>query len=111
MNVLEKFITKISGQNIENMNRYTENMNMMVASLKEGFQKTEVSSPASPISQRTMKLTKTAKVPFWSCDRLMENFTKQLETWNEINEDIPEFVKFHYFIASLKTNKEIKGLP
>ena len=41
---LQRLVTHISGQNTENINRYTENMNTMVASLKESFQKTEVSS-------------------------------------------------------------------
>ena len=30
---------------------------------------------------------------------------------SEIKEDVPEFVKYHNFVESLKTNKEIKGLP
>ena len=41
----------------------------------------------------------------------METFVKQLQTWTDINEDVPEFVKYHDFIESLKTNKDIKGLP
>ena len=57
------------------------------------------------------KLTKPAKVPSWSHDMLMETFTKQLRTWTEINDDVPEFVKFHNFIESLKNNNEVKGLP
>ena len=88
-------------------------MNTMVASLKEGLQKTEMSFPAFPVysAMRTTKLTKQAKVSSWSCDMLMETFTKQLETWNEIKEDVPEFAKSYDFIESLKSNKEIKGLP
>ena len=41
----------------------------------------------------------------------VENLYKQLETWWEINEDVPEFVKFHDFVESLKVNKEVKDLP
>ena len=35
---------------------------------------------------------------------------KQLTTWQEINEDIPEFAKYHELIEELKKNKDIKGL-
>ena len=35
---------------------------------------------------------------------------KQLTTWQQINEDIPEFAKYHELIEELKKNKEIKGL-
>ena len=31
-------------------------------------------------------------------------------TWTGINEDVPEYVKFHDFIEELKKNKYIKGL-
>ena len=41
----------------------------------------------------------------------LETYIKQLETWAKIHENIPEFVKYHDFIDSLKTNKDIKGQP
>ena len=41
----------------------------------------------------------------------LETYIKQLETWAEINEDVPEYIKYQDFIESLKTNKDIKGLP
>ena len=41
----------------------------------------------------------------------LETYIKQMETWSEINENIPEFVKYHNFVESLKINKKIKGLP
>ena len=40
----------------------------------------------------------------------LETYVKQLTTWQEINEDIPEFAKYHKLIEELKRNKEIKGL-
>ena len=44
-------------------------------------------------------------------DLSLETYIKQLEMWAEINEDIPEYVKYQDFIENLKVNKEIKGLP
>ena len=40
----------------------------------------------------------------------LETYVKQLTTWQQINEDIPEFAKYHELIEELKKNKEIKGL-
>ena len=40
----------------------------------------------------------------------LETYTKQITTWTGINEDVPEYVKFHDFIEELKKNKDIKGL-
>ena len=39
LNCLERLITKISGQNIDNINKYTENMTTLVSSLKDGIAK------------------------------------------------------------------------
>ncbi len=33
-----------------------------------------------------------------------------MTTWQEINEDVPEFARYHELIEELKKNKEIKGL-
>ena len=40
----------------------------------------------------------------------LETYVKQLTTWQEINEDLPEFAKYHELIEELKRNKDIKGL-
>ena len=40
----------------------------------------------------------------------LETYVQQLTTWQEINDDIPEFVKYHELIEELKKNKEVKGL-
>ena len=40
----------------------------------------------------------------------LETYVKQLTTWQQINEDIPEFGKFHELIEDLKKIKEIRGL-
>ena len=40
----------------------------------------------------------------------LETYTKQIMTWTGINEDVPEYVKFHELIEELKKNKDIKGL-
>ena len=40
----------------------------------------------------------------------LETYIKQLKTRLEINEDVPEYVKYHDLIEELKRNKKIKGL-
>ena len=40
----------------------------------------------------------------------LETYVKQLTTWQEINEDVPEYARYHELIEELKKNKEIKGL-
>ena len=57
------------------------------------------------------KLLKPAKVPTWIKDLTLETYIKQLITWSDILEDISEYVKYQYMMESLKTNKEVKGLP
>ena len=61
------------------------------------------------LSQRPAKHTKPAKVPLWTKDMTLETYVKQLTTWQEINEDLPEFAQYHELIEELKKNKEIKG--
>ena len=60
---------------------------------------------------RVTKLTKPVKVPMWLRNMSLETFTKQLQTWTEINYEVPEFMMYHDFMESLKTNKDIKDLP
>ena len=55
-------------------------MTTIVASLKEGLvKKYESPTVASPVV-RTIKLTKPAKVPSWSCDMTLEMYVKEIET-------------------------------
>ena len=62
-------------------------------------------------SGKTKLLMKLAKVPTWTNDLTLETYTKQLLTWSDNLEDIPEYIKYADLMESLKTNKEIKGLP
>ena len=104
--------------NTENLKSYTENISGMMASntenMKSFFQniKKREHSPSGSFSPspRPAKLTKPAKVPSWTKDMSLETYVKQLTTWQQINEDIPEFAKYHELIEELKKNKEIKGL-
>ena len=57
------------------------------------------------------KLLKPAKAPTWTKDLTLETYTKQLHTWSDILEDIPKYIKYQDLMESLKTNKEVKGLP
>ena len=40
----------------------------------------------------------------------LETNTKQIATWTGINEEVPEYVKFHDLMEELKKNKDTKGL-
>ena len=95
---LTRLITQISGQNVDNMNYYMENMTSLVTSIKDTFKKDEVQSSAVAPG-RTTKLTKPAKAPSWSKDMSLETYTKQL------TKEVPEYVKFHDVIKELKKIK------
>ena len=89
------------------INSNTESMAKLINS-----KKSEVTpSPSNDAGTvRVSKLTKPAKVPSWTKDMSLETYVKQLATWQDINEDVPEYVKYHDLIEELKRNKEIKGL-
>ena len=94
---LKRLMTQIAGQN-------TDNMTKLVDSLKTKEEKT--------VSEvRTAWVTKPAKVPSWTKDLTLETYIKQVETWNDVNEDVPSNTKYQDFVEGLKTNKEIRGLP
>ena len=79
----------------------------LVTSITEGnksllnVKKREHSPSMTSSSPRPAKLTKPAKVPSWTKDMSLETYVKQLTTWQEINEDIPEFAKYHKLIEEL----------
>ena len=97
---IECLITLIYGQNTSNMNLYNKNMTTLVKFLKDSLPKTEVqgdgtlkttASTSSLVGGAKMaKLMKPAKVPTWTKDLTLETYTKQLLTWSDILEDIPE---------------------
>ena len=75
-----------------------ESMMALVMSLRDSFKRktptaTGVTS-ADEIGTRVTKLTKPVKVSIWSKSMSLETFAKQLETWEDINEDILEFMSF-----------------
>ena len=55
---LERLLTKISGQNINNMNPYTENMMTLVTSLKDTFKKDEASAAPGVTTTAGGRVTK-----------------------------------------------------
>ena len=85
-----------------NSNTETMNPNMTVLMIKIGdsFKKETVASTPSGSSTteagvtKVTKLTKPAKVPTWTKDMSLETYNKQSATWMEINEDVPEYVKY-----------------
>ena len=85
-----------------------------MTSLMTIFKKETVSSTPSDSTKKeaevikVTKLTKPAKVPTWTKDMSLETYNKQLASWSEMNEDVPEYVKYHDLIEELKKNKVIK---
>ena len=61
---LQRLITQISGQNVDNMNKYTENMTTLVTSIKDTFKKDESQSPASTASTVGATAHQASKSPY-----------------------------------------------
>ena len=59
---------------------------------------------------RIAKLTKPTNVPSWTKDISLETYVNQLTTWQDINEDVPEYARYHELIEELKKNKDIKKI-
>ena len=53
---------------------------------------------------------KRVKVPSWTKNRTLDTIVRQLEIWGGSNGDVLEDTQFQDLVASLKLNKEIKGL-
>ena len=74
----------------------------LVTFLKDSFKKETPAvaavTSATKTGTRGIKLTKPLKVPTWSRSRALETFKKQLQTWSEMNEEIPEWMKYHDLI-------------
>ena len=68
------------------------------------------STETSTVSNKPRLLTKPAKVPVWTKDLTLETYIKQIQSWSDVLEEIPEHVKYADLIESLKTNKDIRGL-
>ena len=84
-------LERLIGSNTENMKSFFHNV-----------KKRELSpSNESPSSERPAKLTKPAKVPSWTKDMSLETYVKHLTTKQEINEDVPEFARYHELIEEL----------
>ena len=72
------------------------------------LKKETVSTPSSELIKKeaevtkVTKLTKPAKVPTWTKYMSLETYNKQLASWTEMNEDVPEYVKYHNLIEELK---------
>ncbi len=99
-------LTDLINSNTESMKKLTNSTTSLLTT-----KKSEASpSPSNDAGTRVKKLTKPAKVPSWTKDMSLENYIKQLATWQGINEDVPEYVKYHDMIKELKRNKDFKGL-
>ena len=78
-----------------------------------GDTKEKKSNPTevSTFNNKPKLLTKPAKVLVWTKDLTLETYIKQIQSWSDVLEEIPEHVKYADLIEILKTNTQIKGLP
>ena len=77
----------------------------------ESNEKKSIPTETSTVNNKPKLLTKPAKVPVWTKDLTLETYIKQIQSWSDVLEEIPEHVKYADLIESLKTNTQIKGLP
>ena len=90
----------------------SQTLTLTMTSLVDTLKTRESKDSVSGVSEvRTARVTKPAKVPSWTKDLTLETYIKQVETWNDINEDDPSNTKYQDFVEGLKTNKQIRGLP
>ena len=87
----------------------TKNIETVVGSLKADTVKVDTVETRG--DDNTAKIIKPAKVPTWTESLSLETYIKQIETWSEINKDVPENTKYQDHIESLKINKDVKNLP
>ena len=97
MSGLKKLIFQITEQNMGNIDK-------IVKALK-------TKKEESGMKVRIACVTKPAKVLTWTRNLSLESYIKQIETWNEVNEDVPTNMKYQDSVESLKVNKEIIVLP
>ena len=105
--ILLKGLKELLDSNTKNMD---SNMAKLVKSLKKDTDPhdgTESKSEAGVA--RVANITKPAKVPTWTNKMSLETYVKQLITWCEINQDVPENVRYHDLIEELKKNGDMKG--
>ena len=81
----------------------------LVTSLKDSFKKE--TPAAAGVTSAAETGTRVTKLPTSSRSMSLETFAKQLQTLTEINKEIPEFMKYHDLMESLKSNKDIRDLP
>ena len=99
-------------------NVYLDGIERIVNTLKMNWNtstdtKEKKSNPtgASMVNNKPKLLTKPVKVPVWTKDITLETYIKQIQSWSDVLEEVPEHVKYADLIESLKTNTQIKGLP
>ena len=69
-----------------------ESMMTLKDSLKKETPAVTSVTSTTEAGSRVTKLTKLIKVPTWSRNMSLETFMKQLQTYTEINKEIPEFM-------------------
>ena len=106
-------LTDLINSNTESISKLI-NSNTSALTSALTMKKTEASlSPSNETSSspsKVTKLIKPAKVLSWTKDISLETYVKQLATLQELNEDVPDYAKYHELIEELKRNKDIKGL-
>ena len=87
----------------------TKNIETVVSSLKAIPMKDD--GMETRWDNHIAKIIMPVKVPTWKKSLSLETYTKQIDTWSQINKDVPENMIYQDQIESLKTTKEVKNLP
>ena len=104
--------TKEKEQNVclDGIERIVNTLKMSIDTLDNPKVKKSDDTETITVSNKPRLLTKPAKVPVWTKDLTLETYIKQIQSWSDVLEEIPEHVKYADLKESLKINKDIKGL-
>ena len=68
-------------------------------------------NPKASIIGTVSKVKKSAIVRAWTMDISLVTYRNQITTQDKLNYEVPQNRNYYDFIESLKTKKDIKGLP
>ena len=108
---MKNLYSKVSKVNIDLTGHNTKNIETVLSALKVDAVKVDPAETRGDTQTRTAKVIIPAKIPTLTKDLRFETYTKQVNTWSEINKDVPENLKYQDLIKTLKKNKEVKNLP
>ena len=107
----ERAEEKKQGVYLDGIERIVNTLKMNWDPTTDTKEKEIIPAGTSTVNNKPKLLTKPAKVPVRTKDKTLETYIKQIQSWSDVLEEIPEYVKYADLIESLKTNTQIKCLP